>query len=123
MREWNAETYHRVSDPQVEWGVSVLARLPLVGHELVLDIGCGTGRLTQKLLERIPRGSVIALDLSANMLQAARDYLRPVVGSRVQFVQADAAALPIAGTADAIFSTATFHWVLDHPLLFKSLHA
>lgn len=123
MREWNAETYHRVSDPQYEWGLPVLARLPLDGHERVLDVGCGTGRLTEKLIERLPRGEVVAIDLSFNMLQTAREYLRPRFGTRVRFAQGDAAALPIAGRADAVFSTATFHWVLDHPMLFKSLHA
>lgn len=122
MREWNAETYHKVSDPQYEWGLPVLDKLPLDGHERVLDVGCGTGRLTEKLIERLPRGEVVALDLSFNMLQTAREYLLPRFANRVRFAQADAAALPMAGHADAIFSTATFHWVLDHPLLFKSLY-
>src|SRR5688500_14586566 len=72
MREWNAEVYHRVSDPQVRWGLPVLARLPLDGSELVIDVGCGTGRLTEKLVERLPRGQVVAIDLSVSMLAAAR---------------------------------------------------
>jgi trans-aconitate 2-methyltransferase len=122
MREWNAETYHRVSDPQYEWGLPVLARLPLDGHERVLDVGCGTGRLTEKLLDRVPDGEVVAVDLSSNMLRTAREYLVPRFRTRIRFVQADAAALPFAGQAHAIFSTATFHWVLDHPMLFKSLY-
>jgi trans-aconitate methyltransferase len=121
MREWNAETYHRVSNPQFEWGTVVLDRLPLRGDELVVDIGCGTGRLTQKLLQRLPRGRVLAIDLSSNMLQIARDYLRPSFGTRIQLAIADAASLPVGEQADAIFSTATFHWVLDHPQLFRSL--
>jgi trans-aconitate 2-methyltransferase len=90
---------------------------------MVLDIGCGTGRLTEKLLQRLPRGRVLAIDLSSNMLQVARDYLRPSSASRIQLAIADAASLPVGGRADAIFSTATFHWVLDHPRLFRSLHA
>lgn len=121
MREWNAETYHRVSNPQFDWGTVVLDRLSLSGNETVLDIGCGTGRLTDKLLERVPRGRVIAIDLSANMIHTAREYLRPRHHSRVQFAIADAAALPLDAMCDAIFSTATFHWVLDHPQLFRSL--
>lgn len=124
MREWHdAETYHRVSGPQTDWGMAVLERLPLRGDELVLDVGCGTGRLTEKLLERLPRGRVLATDLSQNMLTVARSHLEPAFGARVSFARADAAALPLAGVADAIFSTATFHWVLDHPKLFRSLHA
>jgi len=121
MREWNAEAYHRVSNPQLQWGLAVLDRLPLRGDELVVDVGCGTGRLTERLLERLPAGRVLATDLSFNMLQVARAYLTPRFAGRVHVACADGAALPIAGRADAIFSTATFHWVIDHPTLFRSL--
>jgi trans-aconitate methyltransferase len=123
MREWNARVYHRVSTPQLEWGLVVLARLPLTGRELVLDIGCGTGRLTEKLVERLPHGRAIGIDLSSNMLTSAREHLRPRFGTQIQFVFADAARLPFAERADAVFSTATFHWVLDHLTLFRSIHA
>src|SRR5262245_31489535 len=123
MREWNADSYHQVSSPQFDWGTAVLERLPLEGDELVLDVGCGTGRLTEKLLERLPRGHVVGIDLSSNMLQVARDFLQPRFGDRIRLVMADASALPLLGAADAIFSTATFHWVRDHPRLFRGLHA
>jgi trans-aconitate 2-methyltransferase len=121
MREWNAEAYHRVSDPQFEWGQKVLARLPLRGDETVLDVGCGTGRLTEALLERLPAGRVLAVDLSINMLGVAREHLAARPAARVWFACAEATALPIAGRADAVFSTATLHWVLDHDALFQSV--
>jgi trans-aconitate methyltransferase len=120
-REWNADVYHRVSDPQRAWGGPVLARLPLAGTELVLDVGCGTGRLTAEMLQRLPRGHAIAVDLSENMLITAERHLVPAFSSRITFVRADAAALPFAGVADAVFSTATFHWVRNHDRLFASL--
>jgi trans-aconitate 2-methyltransferase len=121
MREWNATAYHRVSNPQFDWGLVVLDRLALDGDELVLDVGCGTGRLTDKLLDRLPSGRVLALDLSSNMVETARGFLQRRHGSRVHLAIADAAALPVHERADALFSTATFHWVLDHPALFRSL--
>jgi SAM-dependent methyltransferase len=89
MREWNAETYHRVSDPQWHWGLAVLNRLRLAGDELALDVGCGTGRLTEVLARRLPRGRVIGVDLSANMLAAARQHLDAAAPGRVLLTQAD----------------------------------
>jgi trans-aconitate methyltransferase len=120
-REWNAPTYHRVSAPQFTWGQAVLDRLVLAGDETVLDVGCGTGRLTALLLDRLPRGRAVGIDLSTGMLATARRELPAGSSGRVAFVHADASALPIVGAADAIFSTATFHWVLDHERLFRSL--
>src|SRR3954468_13563874 len=118
MREWNAEQYHQISNPMFAMAMPVLERLRLNGNELVLDIGCGTGLVTDKLIDRLPSGRVIAIDASMNMLITARVHLRE---RAVSFARADAAALPFAEIADAIFSTATFHWVLDHPALFDSL--
>lgn len=120
--EWNASVYHRVSGPQTAWGERVLARISLRGDETVLDAGCGTGRLTAHLLEQLPQGRVIAVDQSTNMLQVAAEYLTPRFGERVTFVHADVARLDLSEAADLIFSTATFHWVLDHDLLFRTLY-
>ena len=100
-----------------------MERLPLDGDETVLDVGCGTGRLTEKLLERLPRGFAVGVDQSRNMLQTASEYLRPRFAGRVAFALANATSLPFVGAADAIFSTATFHWILDHERLFGSLFA
>lgn len=122
-REWDAATYHRVSDPHVGWGQRVLDRLSLDGDETVLDAGCGTGRLTALLLERLPRGRVIAADASANMLRTAADSLQPRFGDRVTYLQTDLQTLSLPTPVDAIFSTATFHWIPDHPRLFRHLFA
>jgi trans-aconitate 2-methyltransferase len=121
--DWNASSYDRVADPQTRWGTEVLARLPLDGDETVLDAGCGTGRVTELLLGRLPRGHVVALDFSAAMLGEARRRLAPF-GDRVAYVEADLARpLPLDGPVDAVLSTATFHWVMDHDAMFENLAA
>jgi trans-aconitate methyltransferase len=120
--DWDGTTYHRVSEPQFLWGRAVLARLELRGDETVLDAGCGSGRLTAELLERLPGGRVIALDQSPSMLAVAEAELAPRFGDRVSFLQADLLHLDLDQAADVVFSTATFHWVLDHPRLFANLH-
>jgi trans-aconitate 2-methyltransferase len=121
-KEWNAAVYHHVSAPQVSWGRKVLARISLRGDETVLDAGCGTGRLTRDLLEALPRGRVVALDVSKNMIDAARSYLTPDFGDRVEFVTCDFLQMPFESRFDGIFSTASFHWVRDHDALFRILY-
>ena len=122
-RDWDATTYDRVADPMTRWGSLVLDRLPLDGDERVLDAGCGSGRVTERLAERLPRGHVIALDASPSMVDAARVRLSPY-GERISYVVADLGQpLPIDGTVDAVLSTATFHWVPDHDALFANLAA
>ena len=122
-REWNATAYDRVAEPMTRWGASVLRRLPLDGDERVMDAGCGTGRVTEMLLERLPRGRAIALDASGAMVEQARQRLERF-GARVEYVQADLGRpLPIEGSVDAVLSTATFHWVPDHDALFENLAA
>ncbi len=120
-REWNAAVYHRLSGPQVSWGQKVLSRLRLRGDEVVLDAGCGTGRLTAELLEALPRGRVVGVDLSQNMLDSAREHLAAQFGTRVHLVACDLLHLPFERAFDAIVSTAAFHWVLDHDQLFVNL--
>ncbi len=119
-REWNSAVYHRLSEPQVSWGKKVLSRVRLRGDEVVLDAGCGTGRLTAELLEALPRGRVVGVDLSQNMLGSAREHLAQF-GSRVSLIACDLLDLPFERTFDGILSTAAFHWVLDHDRLFASL--
>src|SRR2546427_7149324 len=79
-RDWDAATYDIVANPMTTWGTAVLDRLPLRGGERVLDAGCGSGRVTELLAVRLPRGSVVALDGSPAMIEGARARLPPVCG-------------------------------------------
>jgi trans-aconitate 2-methyltransferase len=118
-REWDAETYDAISDPQYSWGMEVLDRLELRGDEDAIDAGCGSGRVAEKLLERLPRGSLLAVDASEAMVRKARERL----GDRASYLVADLAELQVSEPVDLIFSTATFHWILDHERLFARLRA
>ena len=118
-RDWDAETYDRISDPQVEMAGPVLDRLALRGDETVLDAGCGSGRVTRLLAERLPRGRVLAVDGSPSMVEQARVAL----GDRAAVVCSDLLDLSVPEPVDAVFSNAVFHWVLDHDRLFERLFA
>jgi trans-aconitate 2-methyltransferase len=118
-RDWDASTYDRLPIPMTRWGETVVAWLDLAGNERVLDAGCGTGQVTATLRDRLPRGSVVALDGSPSMIARARDRLGD---DRVEFVVADLRRpLPLEEPVDAILSTATFHWISDHDALFANL--
>jgi trans-aconitate 2-methyltransferase len=119
-REWDAAAYERLSAPQTRWGRIVVDRLELHGNERALDAGCGTGRVTAMLLERLPDGHVIGIDGSAAMISQAT--VRFAGEPRVELIVADLTEpLPLDGPVDAILSTATFHWIVDHGSLFRNL--
>ena len=118
-REWDAAVYDRVADPQEAWGREVLERLTLEGDESVLDAGCGSGRVTELLLERLPHGLVIGVDASAAMIEQARERLGDSVDLRV----ASLTELNLESEVEAVFSNAVFHWIDDHERLFARLHA
>ena len=112
--------YHRLSGPQVAFGEKVLARLELAGAERVLDAGCGTGRLTAQLLDRLPGR---ARHLSRSLAQhARRGEPRPRPARAPRSSARRFRDLPFRDAFDVVFSTATFHWVLDHPALFRAIH-
>jgi trans-aconitate 2-methyltransferase len=119
VRSWSGAEYDRLSTPMEAMGREVLERLPLAGSETVIDAGCGSGRVTEALIARLPRGRVIGVDVSASMIDAARERL----GDRAELHVADLATFDFGIQADAILSTATFHWIADHDALFARLRA
>ncbi len=105
------------------WGAELLdlalKRWPLEGNEAAMDAGCGTGRVTELLLQRLPRGTVLAADASEEMVEAAG---RRFAGDgRVRVERWDLLELEVEERFDLILSTATFHWIRDHQRLFRRL--
>lgn len=116
--DWDAVTYDRVSgEVQLGWALELLERLPLDGDEVVLDAGCGSGRVTAELVRRVPRGHVYGVDVAPSMVEHARTALR----GRATILQQDLPELRLPEPVDAIFSNATFHWIADHDALFQAL--
>jgi trans-aconitate 2-methyltransferase len=119
VRDWDAASYDRVSNPQVAMALPVLERLPLRGDETVLDAGCGSGRVTRMLLDRLPDGHVVAVDSAEAMVEHARAAL----GDRATVLCQNLTELTLDEPVDAAFSNAVFHWIADHERLFEHLHA
>ncbi len=116
-RDWDAATYDRVSDIQLTWALEQLERLELRGGEVVLDAGCGSGRVTALLADRVPHGRVYGVDVAPSMAAHAAEAL----GDRATILCQDLVALELPEPVDVAFSNATFHWIKDHDALFASL--
>jgi trans-aconitate 2-methyltransferase len=117
-RDWDASTYDRVSGPQQAWAAEQLDRLDLAGDEVVLDAGCGSGKITAELARRVPHGTVYAVDAAPSMVRHAQEAL----GDRAIVLCQDLAELALPEPVDVVFSNATFHWIPDHDALFAALH-
>jgi trans-aconitate 2-methyltransferase len=115
--DWDAATYDRISDPHFQWALEQLERLSLGGDEIVLDAGCGSGRVTALLAERVPRGRVYGVDVSPSMAEHARRAL----GDRATVLCQDLVDVRLPEPVDVVFSNATFHWISDHDALFAAL--
>ncbi len=118
---WDAEAYDRHAAPQLAWGRVVGERLDLEGDETVLDAGCGSGKVTALLLERLSEGRVIGVDASPDMIEKAQAAIGD--DERVELQVQNLLDLELAEPVDAIFSSAVFHWILEHERLFERLHA
>jgi trans-aconitate 2-methyltransferase len=116
VKTWDAATYEKVADPQAAWAEEIIARAAIQPDELVLDAGCGGGRVTQKLLELTP--NVIAVDADAGMVEQARAKLP----DSVPVLHQDLLELELDRQVDVVFSCAVFHWITDHERLFERLH-
>ncbi len=117
-RDWDAAGYDRVSDIQLNWALEQLERFVLDGDEVVVDAGCGSGRVTALLADRVPRGRVYAVDVAPSMAEHARQAL----GDRATVLCQDLVEMRIPEPADVVFSNATFHWIHDHDSLFRAVH-
>jgi SAM-dependent methyltransferase len=79
MTEWNAPEYARVSELQKAMADEALSLLDLSGTERILDVGCGNGRITAEIAARVPGGSALGVDSSADMIAFASAHFGPAL--------------------------------------------
>lgn len=114
MYLWDAEDYRDSSSQQKKWGRELLAKLRLDGDERILDIGCGDGKLTAEIAERLPQGSVMGIDNSEEMVRLASETYPADVFPELSWRVVDARGLDFDEEFDVIFSNAVLHWVKNH---------
>jgi trans-aconitate 2-methyltransferase len=110
---WNAADYASHSSQQQAWARELIAKLALKGDEMVLDIGCGDGKITAEIAALLPGGSAIGIDSSEGMIALAQQSFPPRSYPNLLFRTADARALPFREEFTVVFSNATLHWIPD----------
>jgi trans-aconitate 2-methyltransferase len=118
---WDAEVYDRIGKPMRRWAQKVIDGLELEGGETVLDAGCGSGSVTFDLLEKLPRGTIYAVDASAEMIASLRKSIAERGVTNVHPIHASLTDFTLPEQVDAVFSNAVFHWIPDDDALFGCL--
>ena len=109
---WDATTYDCISDAQESWGHEILECRRWKGNEIVLDAGCGSGRLTKILSTKVPQGKVIAVDSDLAMIILAKENLAKF--SNIEFIKWIFLNYLLHEKVDVVFSNAILHWILNH---------
>ncbi len=115
---WDAETYHKISNIQEEWAIEILEKRKIKGDEVILDAGCGSGRVTRLIANKVKIGKIYAVDIDVNMISNAKVNLKDF--TNVIIIQSDLINLKLPEKMDLIFSNAVIHWIFDHEKLFKN---
>lgn len=118
---WNAEDYAKNSSAQLKWANELIGKLNLLGNERILDIGSGDGKITAKLAELVPKGSVLGIDSSLEMIQLAKQSFPYENHSNLSFECMDVLNMTFYEEFDVIFSNACLHWVKDHQKVLKNV--
>ena len=113
--QWDANEYAQHSGSQYDWGLELIEKLKLTGHEALLDIGCGDGKVTAIIADHLPQGSVVGIDSSMDMIDLARRRHIDYPNSRLEFKHLDVRELAEINRFDLVFSNATLHWIKHHP--------
>ncbi|MDE2010110.1 MAG: class I SAM-dependent methyltransferase, partial [Candidatus Omnitrophica bacterium] len=120
-QNWNAQDYAKHSSAQAQWADELIIKLGLKGHESLLDIGCGDGKISAKISRTLPKGRVLGIDASPDMIDLAIKNFPPDKYPNLAFMQMDAASISLSENFDIAFSNAVLHWIEDQVAVLKGV--
>ncbi len=120
MADWDGAGYEQISDLQRHLAERTLSGLQFRGDERLLDVGCGDGFITRSIAARLPAGTVVGIDGSPRMIQAALAKPDPA-GAPLRFLVADVLALPFTDEFDIVVSFNVLHWLVDQRAALASI--
>lgn len=114
MHKWDPADYEKSSSAQYDWAMKLITRLKVAEDERILDIGCGDGRITAQLAALVPKGEVVGIDLSQEMVDFATRRFPRKDYPNLSLSLGDASGLGFQEEFDLVVSFACLHWVKDH---------
>lgn len=121
MHKWDAKDYQKNSSAQQKWARELISKLELKGHESVLDIGCGDGKITAELVAVLKEGNVLGIDSSKEMIELAKKTFPENKFKNLKFKVKDARELDYENQFDIVFSNAALHWITNHMMVLKGI--
>jgi ubiquinone/menaquinone biosynthesis C-methylase UbiE len=116
---FNPEHAKRLEDPARLEALprsAVVSFLRLAGDETVVDYGAGTGIYTIAVAEAVPEGRVVAVEALPRLAELLREKITPELAERLELVETDANAVPLAdGAADRVVMVDVLHHLYDQP--------
>ncbi len=110
MATWDPDSYLRFDTERSRPLAELIDRVGATDPRAVVDLGCGPGALTATLAGRWPHASIVGIDSSPEMIEAAGRHAGPCV----RFEAGDVATWVPTGSVDVIVSNATLQWVPGH---------
>jgi trans-aconitate methyltransferase len=121
--QWNAVDYAKSSSVQQQWARELIRKLNLKGDETLLDIGSGDGKVTAEIATHLPKGSVVGIDSSEEMIRLAQSMFSVDAFPNLRFQHGNASSLQFENKFDVVFSNATLHWILDHRPVLRGIYS
>ena len=112
--QWDAADYAQHSSEQFKWACELTEKLALRGHETVLDIGCGDGKVTALIAAQLPNGRIVGIDSSPQMIELAARHQVKAGCPDLMFKLIDVRDLEYVEWFDVVFSNAVLHWIKEH---------
>lgn len=122
MTEWNAPAYARIAALQGAMAAEALSLLDLKGSERLLDLGCGNGNVTAQIAARLPQGSAVGVDASAEMIAYAAENFPPSQYANLRFETADIRKLRFRQEFDLVVSFNALHWIPQQQVALRAIH-
>jgi len=109
--KWDAEKYDAVKAPQVDAGRELLGLAGPRENDSILDLGCGTGKLTVELARLALQGRVTGLDPSPEMLARAREASAGL--GNLRLLELPAQTMEFDDEFDLVFSNSALQWIRE----------